>query len=117
MGADYTSPLWFKFSTKLPFWELMVRFARVRWLLACAAAISVARAAVGDPAPLGVQRCNTGCQTRFTDCIDRCDGARKCQAACQRRVESCVKACVSGKDADKGPAPERGKKAKPGEKK
>jgi hypothetical protein len=56
--------------------------------------------AAGDTAsPLenqGVQRCNTGCQSRFTDCILRCDGGATCEAACRTTVDTCVKGCGPG---------------------
>ncbi|HEX4335894.1 MAG TPA: hypothetical protein VH062_08275 [Polyangiaceae bacterium] len=47
----------------------------------------------GAAEQLGVQQCNTRCQTAYTDCIDRCDGKPDCQASCDRDVVACVKAC------------------------
>jgi hypothetical protein len=65
---------------------------------------------------LGVQTCNTGCQTTFSDCVDRCDGAVPCQASCKRAVEDCVKACTNPPPAPSGgaPTPVHAPKAKPG---
>jgi hypothetical protein len=58
----------------------------------------------GAPADsLGVQRCNTRCQTTFTDCVDRCDGAAPCEADCTRTVGECVKTCTNPPPGPSGP--------------
>ena len=45
--------------------------------------------------PLGVQQCNTRCQTAYTDCLDRCDGVKACQDSCTRNVNECVNGCTN----------------------
>jgi hypothetical protein len=57
------------------------------WLVWSAPSVDVA------PARLGVQECDTRCQTDYTDCIDRCDGVRACQESCTRTVNECVTGC------------------------
>jgi hypothetical protein len=55
--------------------------------------------------PLGTQQCNTECQDRFTDCIDRCDGVLSCQKECDRVVTACVKACTAAPPPSGSAAP------------
>jgi hypothetical protein len=54
---------------------------------------------------LDAQACNTTCQERYTDCIDRCDGVPACQTGCNREVESCVKACSAPPSGSGAPPP------------
>jgi hypothetical protein len=61
---------------------------------AAAAGLDAAREGASPPERLGVQTCNTTCQTRYTDCMDRCDGVPACQAECRRTVDDCVHVCT-----------------------
>jgi hypothetical protein len=49
--------------------------------------------APAPPAPTSVQRCNTQCQSTFTDCVLACDGDLGCERRCQTEVTRCVEAC------------------------
>lgn len=59
--------------------------------LLCASHPSAGTSSATDE--LGVQRCDTDCQTVFTDCMLACDGEPSCQAACRAHVEQCVSEC------------------------
>jgi hypothetical protein len=59
--------------------------------------------------PLNVQRCNTQCQDRKTDCIDRCDGDVPCEEACQEWATGCAEKCWA-----KDPRAPRGGEDNPG---
>lgn len=57
-------------------------------------------AAFAEPTPpltqhlaLSPQECNTGCQSRQTDCILQCDGQVRCERACTEVGLRCVLRC------------------------
>lgn len=80
--------------------------AAALFVIGCAAALSAfptdARAsssfsAVSAPesgGQLGVQGCNTRCQTVQTDCALRCDGDIPCIQNCQKVADTCVEKCT-----------------------
>ena len=86
-------------------------------LAATLVALGLARlvANSGDQAdPLDAQKCNTGCQEVFTDCMDRCDGVVTCQEGCKRAVSECVTKCTTAPpDASAAPPPAASAKPPP----
>jgi hypothetical protein len=41
------------------------------------------------------QQCNTECQEKMTDCIQRCDVVLGCELACKAAAVGCVAVCTS----------------------
>lgn len=74
--------------------------------------------------PLGVQECDTRCQTHETDCDLACDQVAACVEECKKASEICAQKCreappppsasASGKPAPNGSAKAPGPKAPAG---
>jgi hypothetical protein len=65
------------------------------WALVLANRNELERDAYGS-----TQECNTACQTKMTDCIQRCDGVLRCELTCKAGAVDCVHVCT----ADGGPS-------------
>jgi len=72
--------------------------------------LALGTAAVAEVLPLSPQSCNTQCQDRFTECIDRCDAREACMSGCERVVEACVARCQA---PEAPPAPSGSSSAAP----
>ncbi|HEY2409451.1 MAG TPA: hypothetical protein VGI10_25770 [Polyangiaceae bacterium] len=70
------------------------------------------------PAPLGVQTCDTQCQSDKTDCELACDQVVSCVEECKRVAVACVEQCRIAPPpekvppAKKAPAPVKAPKGK-----
>jgi len=64
-----------------------------------------------EAVPLGVQSCDTQCQTDETDCDLACDQVVACVEECKKASEACVKKCRDAPPAE--PKPVGSSSAKP----
>ncbi len=72
----------------------------LRWLCASSALLLLAPSLFGQVArssdgarPLGVQECDTRCQTKETDCDLACDQVAACVDECKKASEVCAQKC------------------------
>lgn len=57
-----------------------------------------------DAVPLGVQSCDTQCQSDETDCDLACDQVVPCVEECKKASEACVKKCREAPPPEAKPA-------------